>query len=166
MQLLEIILKQNYFQYNNQIFQPDKGIATGSPISSTVAEIYIQYLEEQHVKQWLDSRRIYYKRYVDDILITYDLNKINEHEILNEVNNIDKHLQFKLTSEEHNSINYLDLMIYQNNTNLEIGIFRKPTSTDTTIHFRSNHPLEHKLAAFNYYINRMITLPITIQQQE
>jgi hypothetical protein len=57
-------------------------------------------------------------------------------------------------------------MIYQNNTNLEIGIFRKPTSADTTIHFRSNHPLEHKLAAFNYYINRTLTLPITVQQQQ
>jgi len=25
--LLKIILKQNYFQYNNQFFQPEKGIA-------------------------------------------------------------------------------------------------------------------------------------------
>jgi hypothetical protein len=51
MQLLEIILKQNYFQYNNQIFQPNKGIAMGSPISSTIAEIYVQHLEEQFAKQ-------------------------------------------------------------------------------------------------------------------
>jgi hypothetical protein len=29
------------------------------------------------------------------------------------------------------------------------------------IHFSSYHPLEHKLAAFNFYINRMLTLPIT-----
>jgi hypothetical protein len=27
----------------------------------------------------------------------------------------------------------------------------------------SNHPYEHKLAAFKYYINRMVTLPITEQ---
>jgi hypothetical protein len=119
------------------------------------------------VKHWLDDKQIlYYKRYVDDILIIYDKNKINEHEILNQANNIDKHLQFKHTSEENNSINYLDLTIYKNNTNFEIGIFRKPTSTDTTIHFKSNHPPEHKLAAFNYYINRMLTLPITKQQQQ
>ena len=31
--LLEIILRQNYFQYNNQFYQPNKGIAMGSPIS-------------------------------------------------------------------------------------------------------------------------------------
>jgi len=93
LQLLETILKQNYFQYNNQLFRPEKGIAMGSPISITIAEIYIQFLEELYVKQWLDSRQIlYYKRHVDDILIIYDQNKTNEQDILNHANNIDKHL--------------------------------------------------------------------------
>jgi hypothetical protein len=45
--LLEVILKQNYFQYNNHFYQPNKGIAMGSPISSTLAKIYLQYLEEE-----------------------------------------------------------------------------------------------------------------------
>ena len=43
--LLKIILKQNFFQYNNQFFQPEKGIAMRSPISNTIAEIYLQFLE-------------------------------------------------------------------------------------------------------------------------
>jgi len=46
MYMLKTILKQNYFQYNEQLFQPEKGIAMGSPISSTMAEVYLQYLEE------------------------------------------------------------------------------------------------------------------------
>jgi len=46
--LLETILKQNYFQHNNQFYQPNKGIAMGSPISGMLAEIYLQYLEETH----------------------------------------------------------------------------------------------------------------------
>jgi hypothetical protein len=62
LQLLETILKQNYFQYNNQLFRPEKGIAMGSPISSTIAEIYIQFLEELYVKHWLNTKQIlYYK---------------------------------------------------------------------------------------------------------
>ena len=36
----------------------------------------------------------------------------------------------------------------------------------TTIHFTSNHPLEHKFAAYNFYINRKITLPITEQAKQ
>jgi hypothetical protein len=56
--ILEIILKQNYFQYNGQYYHPGKGIAMGSPISSTLAEIYLQDLEEIYVKHWLENREI------------------------------------------------------------------------------------------------------------
>jgi len=41
---------------------------------------------------------------------------------------------------------------------LGISVFRKPTSTDTTINFYSNRPLEHKLAAYRFLIERMSTL--------
>jgi hypothetical protein len=82
--------------------------------------------------------------------------------------NIDKHLQFKISTEGNNLTNYLDLSIHRNNNNIDIGIYRKPTCTDSAIQFSSNHPYEHKLASFNYYINRMTTLPITepSKQQE
>jgi hypothetical protein len=42
-----------------------------------------------------------------------------------------------------------------------ISIYRKPTSTNITIQRTSNHPQEHKEAAYRYYISRMITLPNT-----
>ena len=40
---LNTIMEQNYFQYDGQIFQPQKCITRGSPISVTMAEIYPQY---------------------------------------------------------------------------------------------------------------------------
>jgi len=81
--MLNTIVKQNYFQHEGQIFQPEKGIAMGSPISSTTAEIYLQYLENIYIKHWLNSKEIiFYKRYVDDILILYDQRKTDEHKIL------------------------------------------------------------------------------------
>jgi hypothetical protein len=117
---LKVILKQNYFQYNNQFFQPEKGLAMGSPISSNIAEIYLQFLEEIYKKQRLENKgTIYYKRYVDNILIIFDQNNTNEKTIMNHKNNTDKHLEFKISEEENNSINYLD-----------ISIHRKTNSTD------------------------------------
>jgi hypothetical protein len=61
-------------------------------------------------------------------------------------------------------VEYLDLSIHRNNNNLQIEIYRKPTQTDTT----SNRPLEHKLEAYHFYINRQLTILITGQawQQE
>jgi predicted lactoylglutathione lyase len=36
--ILCTIIKQNYFQYEHQTYQQEKGIAMGSPTSSTIAE--------------------------------------------------------------------------------------------------------------------------------
>jgi len=80
---------------------------------------------------------------------------------MNHMNNIDKHLEFKLLEEENSTINYLDLSIHRNTNSTDIRIYIKHTHADATIQFSSNHPLEHKLAAFSSYINRMLTLPIT-----
>jgi hypothetical protein len=165
--LLKIILKQSYFQYNNQFFQPEKGIAMGSPFSRTMAEIYLQFLEEIYIKQLMESKEIiYYKRYIDNILIIFDQNKTGEKIVLNHMNNIDKHLELKVSEEENNTINYLDLFIHRNTNSIDLGIYRKTTHTDITTQLSSNHPLKHKLAAFNFYINRMLTLPITKQAKQ
>ena len=56
--MLNIIMNQNYFQYEGQIFQPQKYIAMGSPISSSMAETCLQYFEAiySYIKHWLDNR--------------------------------------------------------------------------------------------------------------
>jgi hypothetical protein len=54
---------------------------------------------------------IFYKRYVDDILIFYDQRKIDDQMILQNNNWVDKNLQFKMSTEINNTINYLDILI-------------------------------------------------------
>ena len=56
--LLNTVMEQNYFQYNNQFYNSHKGIAMGSPISGTIAEIYLQHIENNYIKHWLDSNEI------------------------------------------------------------------------------------------------------------
>ena len=57
----------------------------------------------------------------------------------------------------------MDLTIFRNVNSIELAIYKKPTSADITIHYTSNHPWEHKKAAYTYHINRALTLPITEQ---
>jgi hypothetical protein len=79
------------------------------------------------------------------------------------MNNVDEHLEFKMSKEENRITNYLDLSINRNANKVDLCIYRKPTYIDITINFSSNYPYDHKLAAFTYYINRMITMPISEQ---
>jgi hypothetical protein len=50
--------------------------------------------------------------------------------------------------------------------NLDVSIFRKQTTTNTTINYLSNHPLEHKMAAYCFLIERMLTFPLGEKQQQ
>ena len=57
-------------------YKPNKGIAMGSPISSTLAEIYLQLFQRIYLKHHLETKNIiYYKRSVDDLIIIYDHTK-------------------------------------------------------------------------------------------
>ena len=105
-----------------------------SPISGTVAETFIQHLEGSFIKHLLDSKSItFYSRYVDDILIFYGSSYTNPNAITQYANTIHNNLQINPTPENAGQINFLDLTITRKTTNLEIDIFRKPTTTNTTI---------------------------------
>jgi allophanate hydrolase subunit 1 len=104
--------------------------------------------------------------HVDDILIVYDHNKIKKEEIQNYLNNIHPELKFTGTEETNNTINYLDLTITRNQTKLDINIYREPTTTDTTIHYKSNHPTQHKLAAYRFMLNRLHNLPLSKEHKQ
>jgi len=65
--LLKVILSQNYFMFQQKIYQPPQGISMGSPISSLFAEIFLRHYEDANIKHLLDMKRIaLYVRYVDD----------------------------------------------------------------------------------------------------
>jgi hypothetical protein len=139
----------------------------GSPISGIIAEIFLQSFEEKHLNHILDQNNIiFYTRYVDDILLIYNTDKTNPDHILKYMNSLHDDLVFTPTLEnKHNSINFLDLLITRKTNSVDINIYRKPTTTNTTINYFPNHPMEQKLAAYRYMINRMSSLPLSPEQQ-
>jgi hypothetical protein len=88
---------------------------------------------------------------VDDILIIYDTTRTCSRTINTYINNIHSNIKLNPTYEKHGSIDFLDLTITHKHKQLEVDIYRKPTSTDT-INFHSNHPIEQKMAAFRFHI--------------
>jgi len=87
----------------------------GSPISNTIAKIFLQYLENIHLKQLLDTETIVlYTRYIDNILIINNTKHTNPEKIHNHKIKIHANLQFTPTHEHNNSISFLDLLIIQN----------------------------------------------------
>jgi len=45
--LREISVHRNAHKFQNNIYQPEKGVAMGSPISGNMAEIFLQHIERK-----------------------------------------------------------------------------------------------------------------------
>ncbi|PNF26842.1 hypothetical protein B7P43_G16971 [Cryptotermes secundus] len=74
----------------------------------------------------------------------YYQNKTNIDHTFNEFNKAQPTINFTMEKEEHQAINFLDLVIHRNGKNLEFAIYGKPTQTDIIIPNSSCHPHEHK----------------------
>lgn len=160
--LTQTVLRQNYFRFNNNIYKPQDGLGMGNPTSSLLTEIFLQHYEDIHIQTLMTKHNIkHYSRYVDDILCITEQDSIDS--ILTDLNKIHPNITYTVEKEEHNTINFLDITITRTNNDLQYGIYRKPTATDTTIHSSSNHPLQHKLAAFRHMIHRLKSIPLTEQ---
>ena len=61
-QLIETILQQNYFKFENTFYQPTHGLSMGSPLSGTIAEIFLQHFEQSHLKHLLENKAIILRR--------------------------------------------------------------------------------------------------------
>jgi len=109
--------------------------------------------------------QLHYSRYVDDIIIIFNTHDNSADIILQQLNNLNKNLQFQLSTEKNNCISFLDLNIIRTPHNINLGIYRKETSTDTTIHNTSNHPYEYTMAAYRFYIHRLRNLPLTDKEK-
>jgi hypothetical protein len=131
-----------------------------------MAELFLQHLEILHIKQLLDSKCItFYSRYVDCIIIIYDATCTNLEMIIQHANSMHNNIELSPTLEADKQISFLYLLIIRKPQQLEIDVFRKHTTTDTTISYLPNHPMEQKLAAYRYYIERMIRLPLSHTRQ-
>jgi hypothetical protein len=142
--LLETILGQNYFTFQNQIYQPDKGVAMGSPISGTVAEISLQQLEKPHIKHLIDSKHlIFYARYVDDILI-YDSTLTSPTNMQRYMDTIHGNIKLNTTHETNDKVKFLDLSITRKLTFTANLLRWTPPSTfsPTTLSSISSRPID------------------------
>jgi len=110
--MLNTILRQSYFSFLGQIYQPEKGVVMASPIKGKMAESFLQQLEISIFKHLIDAKILsFYTRSVDNILFIYDSTRTNRNGILQYFDIIHSNIQLSSTVESANNINFLDLFI-------------------------------------------------------
>jgi hypothetical protein len=162
-----MVLQQNYFSFQTDIYKQTTGLAMGAPTSAILSEIYLQYIEHTLIINTLSSNNILgYFRYVDDILVVYDNESTNIDLVLEQFNNLTTNLNFTIEKEHNNTINFLDITIHRRPHKFDFAVYRKPTVTDHIIPNDSCHPPRHKLSAIRFLTNRLNTYPISKHNKE
>jgi hypothetical protein len=138
----------------------------GAPTSAILAEIFIQYLEDNDIISILQRHHIVdYYQYVDNILIIYNEDYTNIDDILKEFNSIHPNSQYTTEKQINNKLNYLDITTKNTHNIFTPSTYRKTTTTDLIIYNDSCHPIEHKNLVIRYVINRMNTYPISTESK-
>lgn len=135
----------------------------GNPLSPFIADIFMSNFEEV-LANTLDYFPKIWIRYVDDIFAVFDLSKCSINRFLETLNTKYASIKFTYESESNGQLAFLDTLVIRNNNRLEFDIYRKITNTDCYIPSSSNHPFQHKIAAFNFLVHRLISFPLTPQR--
>ena len=135
----------------------------GSPLSSLLADIYLHYYVNTYLlsnKNKFSNILVSYTRYVDDTFIIFNGTLRQIENMKKYMNSFNKNIQFTLETEENNKLNFLDLTVTRLNSNFRYQIYRKPTTTDIPINAESDHPFSQKMAAYNSFVDRLLSIPM------
>ena len=135
----ELVLKNNYFNFDNKHYLQISGTAMGTKMAPSYATLTLGYLENILFENNDNVRREKYFRYLDDIFIIWNEDWGNHESFITELNTIDNKLEF-LVDKVGETVNFLDLIIYKDNNKIETDIYYKETDTKQYLNYNSNHP--------------------------
>ena len=152
---VEFLYENTYFMFNGRFFKQTYGTPMGSPISPILADIVMADLEESCIKK-LKYKPLFFVRYVDDILTCIPKDQIDN--TLKVFNNYHERLQFTYEIENNNKINFLELTLIKNNNTLMHNWYRKNTSSDRFLNYKSNHTKSQKIGMVYTLVDKVFKL--------
>ena len=143
--LIDFIIHNNYIQYNEDIFHQINGIAMGTNVAVSLANLYLYILIDKFLL--LQPNVLCYSRYIDDIFFIYTGSLDNLKILFNTANNLHFSIKFTLVYSSDN-LEFLDLNIHLTNNNIiEYEVHQKSLNKYMYITQQSCHP-EHVFSGF------------------
>ena len=143
-EMLGLILKEKWFQFNGENYLRTHGTAMGTKMVVSFANIFMAEMETRIIQQSNTKPRVW-KRYIDDIFSLRDSNIIQEvNHFIDQGNRL--HPTIKFTAEvSENKITFLDTVVFKgerfkSESILDIKTHYQPTKTFQYTYFTSCHP--------------------------
>ena len=144
------------FLYRDGLYRQVDGVAMGSLLAPTLANLFLAHLEQD----WLKTKcaPIAYFRYVDDVFCLFDSSSQNHEIFLDFLNK--QHTNIRFTFEVGpSSLPFLDVSVQLDSLRCPIfTVFRKETYTGLLLNYRAFCPFAWKKALIMGFLKRAFTV--------
>ena len=156
--LLELATKESFIRFNGTYYRQLDGVAMGSPLGPTLANLFLCF-HEQH---WLSQcpvafKPLYFKRYVDDIFCLFR-DRVHVQDFLAYLNARHPNMNFTFEDESNSSLPFLDVNVMRSNGNFVTSVYRKPTFSGVYTNYNSFLPELYKKSLVSTLLFRLFTI--------
>ena len=145
--LIRLCVSSTIFSFEDKVYQQSFGVAMGSPLSPILANLYMEHFETNLLPRIpVNIRPILWLRYVDDVFSLYPHDDQLLEQFLVQLNSLVPSIKFTKEDEVDRILPFLDVKVHRSDESFKFSIYRKPTHSESYIHFFSFHPLSVKKA--------------------
>ena len=158
LEMLWLTTKENFILFDQKYYSQIDGVAMGSPLGPTLANIFLCYHETTWLKNCPKSfKPVYYKRYVDDIFVLFEKPE-QVSRFVKYMNKRHKNIKFSFETEKDNSFSFLDVKICREKDKFTTSVFRKDTFSGVCTNFSSFVALQDKFDLVCKLLHKSFTI--------
>ena len=135
---LKIAMGNNYFWAQGDFYKQIKGVAMGARYAPSVANLVLNRWEEETIFKDNVTSLIYYRRYIDDILLFWEGPQASLEQFLSKMNTNNYGLSFTAESSKTSS-HFLDLTLTKKGSRVLTKTYFKPTDRNGFVPISSCH---------------------------
>ena len=153
--LLSLATKESLILFDGCYYQQIDGVAMGSPLGPTFANIFLCH----HEDKWLaacpaEIMPVFYRRYVDDIFLLF--RNIDHCERFKAyMNTMHPNIKFTSELEENDILPFLDIKVIRSGLSFITSVYRKPTFSGVYTNYRSFLPEIYKTGLIRTLLFRL-----------
>ena len=156
--LLSLATKESLILFNGSYYKQIDGVAMGSPLGPTFANIFLCYYEENWLSRCpADFRPSFYRRYVDDIFLLFShqdhLARFKDY-----MNSCHQNMRFTSELENDDVLAFLDIKVIRSNGCFLTSVYRKPTFSGVYTNYNSFLPEIYKTGLVQTLLFRLFTI--------
>ena len=143
LRLTELVLNLNSFEFNGNHFHQISGVAMGTKMGPSYANLFMGHLEQNIVRDYRGPSPEHLHRYIDDYVGATDMSEDNLKDFFTFANGYHPSIKFTYSISSE-SLSFLDIKIIRTDTELNTTVHYKPTDSHNFLSYSSSHPVKCK----------------------